>query len=392
MGFYENVVKIATGKLNQDTQRVTNWGNQTIEYTSSFVANIHNRIANEVAKVNFNHVQYEIKNGGADTMKLKAGSDIDEVLNWLPKGFENNNEFWRQVTKRLFTQKKIILVPKWQSDGINVNLVDLRFLEDSETYNKNDTINLVSPFFSDSGTSILDTALTSVADKLNQGKLRAYLEINANLDSGSETFNKKAKETIKVMQDTATFNGIGIKDAKSKIVELKNGYSVLNQEEIDLIKKELLGTYFMSENILLGTASQEEQMTFYSNVILPILSQLEKELTYKLLTSQERRITRYKKYYERIVIDNQIMKFASIKDLLEFWHENTNAPTVQVNEMRLLMGMNPVEGGDVYLTNKNSVAIKTFKDIESTGEIDRKETETTVETDSEQPSDSNTIE
>ena len=392
MGFYENVVQIATGKLNKRTQRVENWGNQTITYTSSFIANIHNRIANEVAKVNFNHVQYEIKEGGADTMKLKAGSDIDEVLNWLPKGFENNNEFWRQVTKRLFTQKKIVLVPEWKSDGVNVNLVDLRFLEDSETYNKNNTINLVSPFYSDSGTSILDRALTSIGDKLDQGKLRAYLEINANLDSGSETFVKKAKETLKVMQDQSTFNGIGIKDAKSKLVELKNNYSVLNQEEIDLIKKELLGTYFMSENILLGTASQEEQMPFYSNVILPILSQLEKELTYKLLTTQERRITRYKKFYERIVIDNQIMKFASIKDLLEFWHENTNAPTVMVNEMRLLMGMNPVEGGDVYLTNKNSVAIKTFGDIESTGEIDRKETEKTVETDSKQPSDSNTIE
>lgn len=392
MGFYENVVQIATGRLNRRTQRVETWGNQTIDYTSSFVANIHNRIANEVAKVNFNHVQYEIQNGGTDTMRLKTGSDIDEVLNWLPKGFENNNEFWRQVTKRLFTQKKIVLVPKWQSDGINVNLVDLRFLEDSETYNKNDTINLVSPFYSDSGTSILDTALTSIADKLNQGKLRGFLEINANLDSGAEYFKRKAKETLTLMQDMSTYNGIGVKDAKSKLVELKNGYSVLNQEEIDLIKKELLGTYFMSENILLGTASQEEQMTFYSNVILPILSQLEKELTYKLLTSQERRITRYKKYYERIVIDNQIMKFASIKDLLEFWHENTNAPTVQVNEMRLLMGMNPVEGGDVYLTNKNSVAIKTFEDIESTGEIDRKETDTTVETNSEQPSDSDTTE
>lgn len=392
MGFYENVVQIATGRLNRRTQRVETWGNQTIDYTSSFVANIHNRIANEVAKVNFNHVQYEIQNGGTDTMRLKAGSDIDEVLNWLPKGFENNNEFWRQVTKRLFTQKKIVLVPKWQSDGINVNLVDLRFLEDSETYNKNDTINLVSPFYSDSGTSILDTALTSIADKLNQGKLRAFLEVNANLDSGAEQFKRKAKETLTLMQDMSTYNGIGVKDAKSKLVELKNGYSVLNQEEIDLIKKELLGTYFMSENILLGTASQEEQMTFYSNVILPILSQLEKELTYKLLTSQERRITRYKKYYERIVIDNQIMKFASIKDLLEFWHENTNAPTVQVNEMRLLMGMNPVEGGDVYLTNKNSVAIKTFEDIEGTGEIKGKETDTTVETNSEQPSDSDTTE
>lgn len=389
MGFYENIVQIATGRLNRNTQRVETWGNQTLTYTSSFVANIHNKIASEVAKVNFNHVQYEVRDGGADTMKLKAGSDIDEVLNWSAKGYENNTEFWRQITKKLLTQKKVVLVPKWESDGVNVNLVDLTLANGDVSYNPANTINLVSPFYTDSGTSILDTALTSIADKLNQGKLRAFLEINANLDSGAELFNKKAKETIKVMQDTASYNGIGIKDAKSKIVEFKNGYSVLNQEEIDLIKKELLGSYFMSENILLGTASQEEQMTFYSNVILPILSQLEKELTYKLLTSQERRITRYKKFYERIVIDNQIMKFASIKDLLEFWHENTNAPTVMVNEMRLLMGMNPVEGGDVYLTNKNSVAIKTFEDIESTGEIDGKETDKTVETDSKQPSDSN---
>lgn len=389
MGFYENVVQIATGRLNKRTQRVETWGNQTLSYTSSFVANIHNKIASEVAKVNFNHVQYEVREGGADTMKLKAGSDIDEVLNWSAKGFENNTEFWRQITKKLLTQKKVVLVPKWKSDGVNVNLVDLTLANGDVAYNPANTINLVSPFYTDSGTSILDTALTSIADKLNQGKLRAFLEVNANLDSGADLFNKKAKETIQLMQEMSTYNGIGVKDAKSKIVELKNGYSVLNQEEIDLIKKELLGSYFMSENILLGTASQEEQMTFYSNVILPILSQLEKELTYKLLTSQERRITRYKKFYERIVIDNQIMKFASIKDLLEFWHENTNAPTVMVNEMRLLMGMNPVEGGDVYLTNKNSVAIKTFEDIEGTGEIDRKETDKTVETDSEQPSDSN---
>lgn len=389
MGFYENIVQIATGRLNRNTQRVETWGNQTLTYTSSFVANIHNKIASEVAKVNFNHVQYEVRDGGADTMKLKAGSDIDETLNWSAKGYENNTEFWRQITKKLLTQKKVVLVPKWKNDGVNVSLVDLTLANGDIAYNPANTINLVSPFYTDSGTSILDTALTSIADKLNQGKLRAFLEVNANLDSGSEQFTKKARETISLMQDMSTYNGIGVKDAKSKLVELKNGYSVLNQEEIDLIKKELLGSYFMSENILLGTASQEEQMTFYSNVILPILSQLEKELTYKLLTGQERRITRYKKFYERIVIDNQIMKFASIKDLLEFWHENTNAPTVMVNEMRLLMGMNPVEGGDVYLTNKNSVAIKTFKDIESTGEIDGKETDKTVETNPEQPSDSN---
>ena len=83
------------------------------------------------------------------------------------------------------------------------------------------------------------------------------------------------------------------------------------------------------------------------------------------------------------------MKFATIKDLIDFWHENTNAPTLMVNEMRLLMGMNPTEGGDVYLTNKNSVAIKSFTDISGTGEINGKEDDRTNESDSEQLTNSN---
>nr|DAV26781.1 MAG TPA: portal protein [Caudoviricetes sp.] len=380
---------MTTGRLDQRTQRVKGWEQASIEYTSAFVTNIHNKIASEIAKVNFNHVQYEINPLGADTMKTLQGSDIDEVLNWSPKGQPNSTEFWRQMVKKLLLSKKVTLVPTWKNNGVTVELTDLQFLGDSTNYNENSVINIVSPFYTDAKTSILDNALSSISEKLNQGKLRGFLEVNANLDNGATSFKKKALETIQLMQEVSTYNGIGVKDAKSTLVELKNNYSVLNQEEIDLIKKELLSAYFMSENILLGTASQEEQMAFYSNTILPILTQLEKELTYKLLTTQERRITRYKKYYERIVIDNQIMKFATIKDLISFWHENTNAPTLMVNEMRLLMGMNPTEGGDVYLTNKNSVAIKSFTDISGTGEIDRKENDQTIETDSKQPSDSN---
>lgn len=392
MNFYEKVVNLTTGRLDQRTQRVKGWEQASIEYTSAFVTNIHNKIASEIAKVNFNHVQYEINQKGADTMKSMQGSDIDEVLNWSPKGQPNSTEFWRQMVKKLLLSKKVVLVPTWHNNGITVELTDLQFLGDSTNYDEKNVITIVSPFFTDAKTSILDNALSSIAEKLNQGKLRGFLEVNANLDSGMAQFKKKALETIGLMQEVSTYNGIGVKDAKSTLVELKNNYSVLNQEEIDLIKKELLSAYFMSENILLGTATQEEQMAFYSNTILPILTQLEKELTYKLLTTQERRITRYKKFYERIVIDNQIMKFATIKDLISFWHENTNAPTLMVNEMRLLMGMNPTEGGDVYLTNKNSVAIKSFSDINGTGEIKGKETTETIETDSKQPSDSDASE
>ena len=66
------------------------------------------------------------------------------------------------------------------------------------------------------------------------------------------------------MQEGSSYNGLTPVDNKTEIVELKKDYSVLNKDEIDLIKSELLTGYFMNENILLGTATQEQQIYFYT--------------------------------------------------------------------------------------------------------------------------------
>ena len=76
------MVSFSRGKLNNDTQRVTAWQNEAVEYTSAFVTNIHNKIANEITKVEFNHVKYKKSDVGSDPLISMAGSDLDEVLNW----------------------------------------------------------------------------------------------------------------------------------------------------------------------------------------------------------------------------------------------------------------------------------------------------------------------
>lgn len=372
-------VKKSTGRINQETQEVYNWQESAIDYTSNFVTNIHNKIASEVAKVNFNHVKYTINTGGLDTMQSQGGSDIDEVLNWKPKGYNNSVEFWTVVIKRMMLNRVVRLVPSYREyNGIEV-LDDLRLLDSDAIYNEEETVNLFSPFFVSKDTSILDNALDSIVSKLNQGKMRALLKINAQIDTTATEFKEKTEKVIRAMQETSNYNGIGAMDAKSSIVELKKDYSVLNQEEIDLIKSELLSSYFMNEKVLLGTASQEEQMLFYNSTIIPLLNQIEKELTYKLLSTQARRITPNKQQYQRILIDNNILKFASIKDLISFYHENTQAPTKTVNELRVLMGDQPIEGGDVYMTNLNSYAITDFAELANSNPARKENDETNSE-------------
>ena len=369
------MVSFSRGKLNNDTQRVTAWQNEAVEYTSAFVTNIHNKIANEITKVEFNHVKYKKSDVGSDPLFSKAGSDLDEVLNWSPKGEHNSMEFWQKVIKKLLCTRYVDLYPIF--DRETGDLADLLLTNDGKEYKPEELVRLVSPFYINEDTSILDNALASIQTKLEQGKLRGLLKINAFLDiDNTQEYREKALATIKNMQEGSGYNGLTPVDNKTEIVELKKDYSVLNKDEIDLIKSELLTGYFMNENILLGTATQEQQIYFYNSTIIPLLIQLEKELTYKLISTGRRRINKDNLYYERIIVDNQLFKFATLKELIDLYHENINAPIFTVNQLLVKMGEQPIEGGDVYLTNLNAVAVKNLSDLQGS----RKDVTSTDET------------
>ena len=358
---FGKAVKIQSSKMNQQTQRAISWSDEAVSATSGFYNNISAKIATEISKLNFQHVKYKKTDNGIDTLQSMDGSDIDEVLNWKAKGHLNSVDFWSDVTRKLMRTRQVYLKPTYDKDGV---LVDLLINED-EDINTDETVNLVSPFFINSNTSILDSTLSSIATKLQQGRIKGQLKINGLIDTESDEFVQKAQNTLNQMQKIGSVNGLTVTDDKTEIKEFSNSYSVLNDEEIKLIKSELLSSYFMSETILDGTASQEEQIYFYQSTIVPLLNQLEKELTYKLISTSKRRKIAGNKYYERIVIDNQLFKFASIDNMLSLIHENTQAPLLNLNELRVLLGLEAIEGGDVYMTNLNSKIIKDFSDLEN---------------------------
>ncbi|WP_332407586.1 phage portal protein [Lactococcus laudensis] len=358
---FGKAVKIQSSKVNQSTQRAVGWSDSAVSATSGFYNNISAKIATEISKLNFQHVKYKKNENGIDTLQSMDGSDIDEVLNWRPKGHLNSVDFWSDVTRKLMRTRQVYLKPIYDKDG---NLIDLLINEDEEI-DTNETVNLVSPFFINSNTSILDSTLSSIATKLQQGRIKGQLKINGLIDTESDEFVQKAQNTLNQMQKIGSVNGLTVTDDKTEIKEFSNSYSVLNDEEIKLIKSELLSSYFMSETILDGTASQEEQIYFYQSTIVPLLNQLEKELTYKLISTSKRRKIAGNKYYERIVIDNQLFKFASIDNMLSLIHENTQAPLLNLNELRVLLGLEAIEGGDVYMTNLNSKIIKDFSELEN---------------------------
>lgn len=363
MGIYQNIVKIFRGRIDKKTQRVS-WQNATTNFTSNFILNIQHRIANEISKSYFNHVEYTVNSKGYDFSRILTGTDIDEVLNWAPKEHYNTVEFWNDVVVKMLNNKYVHLKPIFDSKGTFISLI----IVGDEEYKLDETVNLVSPFYSDNGTSLLDSILTSVYEKLATNKTRAFLKINGNFAAGEEKFRKQVSDTLKAFQEVGEYNGIGVLDAKTDIFELKNSYSVITQEEMDFIKSEILSGYGISEKVLLGTATEEENTAFRANTIAVLLEQLERELTYKLISSYKRIRREGKQTYQRIVVNTNIMKFASLDQLIKFSQVNTNTPIVQQNEERGFYGLAPIEGGDEFFVNLNSTTAKNVTTTEETNE------------------------
>lgn len=354
MPIFQSVVRFLTGKVNKQTQHVT-WSDETVKYTSAFLLSVNVFIAREFSKLDIDHRVYQKQDDGKYLTTDKLGSDIYEVLNYSPNGYRNNTEWKREIAKRLATGATVYLKPKHQHG----KLVQL-LLVDADAYN-NDQENVLvitSPIQISNSASLYDSMLTNIASQLNTNKLRGFLKVNASISSKSQNFKQVALEQIKVMQEVAEYNGLGVLDGKTDIVELNKDYQTIDPESVNIIKREILNGFGFSEKMLTGDYTEDDYKHFFNNVLAPIIKEFETELTYKLLTNNARINTGDKQTFERIVISVDVFKFANVDQLIKLASSNTNGAYLTVNEIRARMGYDPIAGGDVFRTNLNSTEVK----------------------------------
>lgn len=354
MGILQSVVKIFTGDIDTKTQHVT-WNDTTANYTSAFMASVVLFIAREFSKLTINHRIYRKQTDGSYLTSDKLGSAEFEVLNYNPNGMRTNAEWKREIIRRLMAGGNVYLKPI-RRNGI---LVSLEFT-DIATYEKkpDDILVITSPIYSSKNSSLYDRILNNIATQLDSNKLRGFLKINAAISSQNNNFKDTALNQLRAMQEVASYNGLGVLDGKSELVELKNDYSTIPPETVSIIKREILNGFGFSESLLTGEYTEDDYRHFFDNVLAPIVNEFQTELTYKLLTTYARINTGDKQSFERIAVSVDAFRFAGVSQLIKLAAANTNGAYLTVNEVRKLMGFDPVEGGDVFRTNLNSTEIE----------------------------------
>ena len=179
--------------------------------------------------------------------------------------------------------------------------------------------------------------LDSVDEQLSAGKLDLIIQFPYQVKSPLK--RKQAEERRKDLEsqlNNSTY-GVAWADATEKITQLNRPLENNLLSQIEYLTTLFYSQLGISEDILKGTADEQEMLNYRNNVIEPVLSAIADEMTRKWLTSTA-------------ITQNQCITFianpfkltptANIADIADKF---TRAQVLSSNEVRSIIGYKPVD-------------------------------------------------
>lgn len=305
----------------------------------------------------------------------KIDNELTKLLKLRPNQKQTPQEFWEDFFYQVYTFGHGIIIPKFEKNKIKeLNIVDMSvtkcfFLEDTFVFiingtpfaiDYNDVIHLRLearqihnneeldrfknniPNIIDENLSVMMTELKNNFDVKGVFKIGTASSLGANATAADEQKKKRAKELASRIQQ-----GILVIDANEEWQQQSGGLLKSSVEDMNTLTDMFYKTYGITPAIANNNYTFEQYNNFYQTTLLPKLRDLEEEINYKLITPN-----RYKKG-ERLTVRIPITNGMAFKDLVTYFDKMKYHGIQNNNEIREIMGLSPVAGGDVYTGNLN---------------------------------------
>jgi hypothetical protein len=142
--------------------------------------------------------------------------------------------------------------------------------------------------------------------------------------------------------------GIGYVDATEKVIQLNRPIDNGLLEQIEYLTKLLYSQLGITEEILNGTANEDQMANYYSRVIVPVMSAITEAMEYKFLTKTARSQNQAIKYFR------DPFKLVPVSKLADIADKFTRNEIMTSNELRQIISMKPVDAPQANeLRNKN---------------------------------------
>ncbi len=283
----------------------------------SILNTIFNRIANDVASVQIQHIRTD--NNGRYLETIKSG--LNECLTLSANLDQTSRDFWLDLVLSMLDEGVVAAVPVDTNKSLDTNsafdILSLRtgriinwapYYIKMEVYNektgkqeqitlpKDKVAILENPFYSIMNEP--NSTLKRLVDKMNlldkidgqkaSTKLNMFIKLPYSLKSPTRA--AQAEERRKAIEDQLVNSKYGIAyiDQAEQITPL--GRSLENDlpAQIQTLTDQLYNQIGISADVFKGTANQEQQLVYNKKVLKPILDLIELEFTRKFLTPTAR--------------------------------------------------------------------------------------------------------
>lgn len=322
---------------------------------------IFNRIANDVASVQIQHVRVDendryvstIKSGLNDCMTLSANLD------------QTARDFWLDVTLSMLDEGVIAVVPvdtdknldrnnsfdilslrtgritEWMPSQIKMEVYnDRNGNRETITLPKEKIAILENPFYSvmNAPNSTLKRLIRkmNLLDQMDNQKASSKLNLLVKLPYSlkSPTRMAQAEERKQAIEEQLTQSKYGIAyiDQAEQITQLGRAIESDLPEQVDKLTEQLYNQIGISGDVFKGTANSEQMLFYNKKVLKPILDTIELEFTRKFLTPTARTQGQKVKYY----ID--AFDLVTVDEVANMANAFSRNEILSANEVRAILG------------------------------------------------------
>lgn len=190
--------------------------------------------------------------------------------------------------------------------------------------------------------------LDSVDESTASNKLNMLFQVPYVL-KGERRKQQAEERRIDIEKQMSTSKyGIGYIDSTEKVIQLNRPIDNGLLEQIEFLTKMLYSQLGITEEILNGTANDEQMTNYYARTIVPIISAITKAMEIKFLTKTARSQKQSIKFFR------DPFKLVPVGKLADIADKFTRNEIMSSNEFRQIISMKPVDDPQAdELRNKN---------------------------------------
>lgn len=344
----------------------------------TILASVFNRIALDVADVEFHHAKIDendmfkeiVKGSLEDAMTVEANLDqaaqaymIDLVLSMFDEGVvaevpvECDRDKDGAITDEMPLQMRTARIAEWRPKQVRVNLYnELTGRKQDVDLEKREVCIIENPFYSvmNQRNGIFDrlshkmALLDAIDEKLGSDKLNMVVQLPYIIRTDQQRATARAR--IQEMQDQLSGNKLGITyvDGTEKVIQLNRPIETNLQSQIEWLTDLFLSQLCITKEILNGTADAKVMANYKQRCVAVICTAIVQERRRKLLTAQQR------KNGESIVFVQDPFKLTPVTELADLMDKSIRGSILTPNEWRSIIGYKPSDDKTAdMLMNRN---------------------------------------